>query len=172
VTKLTVNARAAGPRLGKGVQQVIRAAREGNWHEVDGEVVADGVALVEGEYELTTVAAGQAQGADEVGVAVLPGGGFVVLDLSLDAELRAEGWARDVIRSVQDARKGADLHVADRIELRLGVPEHHRAAAEAHRDTIARETLAVALELDEIPEADLTAGAPALVSLTKVEAGA
>jgi len=173
VTKLTVNARAAGPRLGKGVQQVIRAAREGDWQEVDGEVVAGGVALVEGEYELSTVAAGRsdggADGAGEVGVAVLPGGGFVVLDLALDAELRAEGWARDVIRAVQDARKNADLHVADRIELRLGVPEHHRVAAETHRDTIARETLAVALEMDEISEADLTAGAPALVSLTKVE---
>ena len=31
--RLTVNARAAGPRLGKQVQQVIQAARAGDWSE-------------------------------------------------------------------------------------------------------------------------------------------
>ncbi|MDF2492198.1 MAG: isoleucine-tRNA ligase [Microbacterium sp.] len=34
--RLTVNARAAGPRLGKQVQQVIAAARGGDWSETDG----------------------------------------------------------------------------------------------------------------------------------------
>ena len=163
VTKLTVNARAAGPRLGKNVQAVIKAAREGDWHEVDGVVTAGGIELADGEYELSTVASGEGDG--EVAVAVLPGGGFIVLDLALDADLRAEGYARDVVRQVQDARKAADLHVADRIELRLGVPEHHLAAATAHRDFIAKETLAVALEIDEIADADLPESSAALVSL-------
>ena len=42
-------------------------------------------------------------------------GGFVILDTALDDDLLAEGYARDVIRSVQDARKAADLDIADRI---------------------------------------------------------
>ncbi|WP_108719600.1 isoleucine--tRNA ligase [Miniimonas sp. S16] len=171
VTRLTVNARAAGPRLGKQVQQVIRAAREGDWaQDADGTVTAGGVALVEGEYELVTQAAGTGEG--ELAVAVLPGGGFVVLDLALDAELRAEGYARDVVRQVQDARKAADLHVTDRIVLRLGVAEHHRAAAQAHRAFIAKETLAVALELDVVPEVDVPKGGVAVVELARAEADA
>ena len=88
-----------------------------------------------------------------------------MLDLALDADLRAEGYARDVVRQVQDARKAADLHVSDRIELRLGVTEHHLAAAQTHREFIAKETLAVALELDPIADADLPEGSAALVSL-------
>ncbi len=58
-------------------------------------------------------------------VAVLPGGGFVVLDTALTPELEAEGWARDLVRQIQDERKAAGLHVSDPIRLRLAVPEEH-----------------------------------------------
>jgi isoleucyl-tRNA synthetase len=51
-SRLSVNARAAGPRLGKTVQQAIKGARSGDWSEVDGTVTAGGIELVEGEYEL------------------------------------------------------------------------------------------------------------------------
>src|SRR5690606_10483986 len=40
VQTLTVNARAAGPRLGREVQTAIKAAKSGDWHEVDGVVTA------------------------------------------------------------------------------------------------------------------------------------
>jgi isoleucyl-tRNA synthetase len=151
--RLAVNARAAGPRLGRAVQGVIRAAKDGAWREdADGTVVVtvDGadVPLEPAEYELTTVVAtGGGDGeAGEVAAAVLPGGaGFVVLDLALDDELRAEGHARDAIRVVQDARKAAGLNVSDRIELALAVPADQVAAVEAHRAFVARETLATSL---------------------------
>ncbi|MBU1700257.1 MAG: isoleucine--tRNA ligase [Candidatus Eisenbacteria bacterium] len=42
---------------------------------------------------------------------------FVVFDLLLDPELIREGWAREVVRRVQDMRKTAGYHVADRITL-------------------------------------------------------
>src|SRR5690606_18310809 len=55
VTTLQVNARAAGPRLGKDVQKVIQAARAGGWEQTDdGGVLAAGIALQEGEYALVT----------------------------------------------------------------------------------------------------------------------
>jgi isoleucyl-tRNA synthetase len=150
--RLTVNARAAGPRLGRAVQGVIQAAKAGAWEETpDGVVVTvagEPVPLEAGEYELSTVVAGGGDG--EVAAAVLPGGaGFVVLDLALDDELRAEGVARDAIRAVQDARKAAGLNVSDRIDLTLGVPADQVAAVEAHRDFVARETLAVSLVVRE-----------------------
>ena len=50
--------------------------------------------------------------------------------------------ARDAVRVVQDARKAADLHVSDRIRLRLVVPGDWVAAMDEHRGLIARETLA------------------------------
>ena len=56
--KLTVNARAAGPRLGKDVQLAIKASKEGDWSvSRDGTVIAGGLPLVEGEYSIETVVA-------------------------------------------------------------------------------------------------------------------
>jgi len=148
-TQLSVNARAAGPRLGRGVQDAIRAAKAGDWsQDATGVVVvhtpAGDVPLVAGEYELATVAeAGAgAPGAVELAAAVLPSGGFVVLDLVLDDALRAEGYARDAVRVVQDARKAAGLQVSDRIRLTLEVPGAEVDAVRAHQEFIASETLA------------------------------
>src|SRR5690606_1383852 len=115
VQTLTVNARAAGPRLGKDVQQVIRAAKSGDWSEADGVVTAGGIALVEGEYELT-LGTGEAGSARDA-LGLLPGGGFVLLRTETTPELEAEGIARDAIRAVQEARKNAGLEVSDRIVL-------------------------------------------------------
>ncbi|WP_088281292.1 isoleucine--tRNA ligase [Kineosporia sp. A_224] len=145
--RLTVNARAAGPRLGKGVQDVIRASKTGDWTADDaGSVVCGGVPLVEGEYTLETVVADD-DGSAHRAVAVLPGGGFVVLDTEVDDELAAEGWARDVVREVQDARKAAGLHVSDAILLRLTVPADRQEWAARHLDLVTGETLAREVEL-------------------------
>ncbi len=81
--------------------------------------------------------------------AALPTGGFVILDTALDDDLLAEGYARDVIRSVQDARKAADLDIADRIALVLTVPAANVAKVEQFKDLIARETLATSFEVKE-----------------------
>jgi isoleucyl-tRNA synthetase len=155
-SNLAVNARAAGPRLGRGVQAVIRAAKAGDWStDAEGTVVVrtdDGdVPMQPAEYELTTaIDVSTADGeAPTLAAGVLPSGGFVVLDLALDEALLAEGYARDVVRAVQDARKAADLVVTDRIRLTLGVPAEHRAAVDAHRDFIARETLATEVVVED-----------------------
>ncbi len=142
--RLTVNARVAGPRLGKEVQAAIRAAKSGDWSmQPDGSVVAGGIALIEGEYALDTVVAdAQAGAAQQRVTAMLPGGGFVVLDTAVTPELAAEGIANDVIRAVQDARKKAELHISDRISLAVGGSQRVHDAIVAHRDRIAAEVLA------------------------------
>ncbi|WP_082499273.1 MULTISPECIES: isoleucine--tRNA ligase [unclassified Rathayibacter] len=138
-SRLSVNARAAGPRLGKGVQTVIKAAKAGDWSETDGVVTAGGVELVEGEYELTLEVGG---GSDDRAIALLPRGGFVLLDTATTPELEAEGLARDLIRAVQDARKGAGLDVSDRIVLEVVLDELSLTALEPYAVSIAEETLA------------------------------
>ncbi|TFB85663.1 isoleucine--tRNA ligase [Cryobacterium levicorallinum] len=117
-SKLVVNARAAGPRLGKQVQQVIKAARAGDWSETDGIVTAGGIALEPREFELTLEANNEA-GDGSTALALLPGGGFALLATSTTPELEAEGFARDLIRAVQDTRKSAGFQVSDRIRLDL-----------------------------------------------------
>ena len=149
VTTLQVNARAAGPRLGKDVQKVIQAARAGSWEQTEAGVVAGGIALQEGEYSLVTKV--EARFGDSIAAAVLPGGGFVVLDLALDDALLGDGYARDVVRQVQDARKAAGLHVADRIMLRLSVPRTWAQAVADRSAFIGEETLALEVAVDASP---------------------
>ncbi|MDE0458666.1 MAG: isoleucine--tRNA ligase [Chromatiales bacterium] len=70
------------------------------------------------------------------------GGYLVGLDTSLTEALEREGLARELVRTVQDARKQAGLDVADRIILRIdGTPEV-AAALDAHRHYVMEETLA------------------------------
>ena len=49
--KLTVNARAVGPRLGKAVQQIIAAAKAGDWEPVTDGVRVGGFQLTPGEFD-------------------------------------------------------------------------------------------------------------------------
>ncbi len=142
--RLSVNARAAGPRLGKQVQQAIQAAKAGDWRQDDAGVTAGGLALEPGEYELVLETAGRPDGE---ALAVLPAGGFVLLDTTTTPELEAEGLARDVIRAVQDTRKAAGLDVSDRIRLALVFSDATDAEAVSSAfeiADIAGETLAVA----------------------------
>ena len=151
---LQVNARAAGPRLGRDVQKAIKGSKSGDWSVGgDGSVVAGGIALVEGEYALTTVVA-DADPSDQRAVAMLPGGGFVILDCAVTPELAAEGLARDVVRAVQQARRDAGLEVSDRIALDLGGDESVRAAVETHAELIKAETLASTLETRDLSASD------------------
>ena len=67
---------------------------------------------------------------------------LVALETTITPELAEEGIARELVRSVQDARKQADLQISDRIALRIEGSEAVIAALEVYRDTIATETLA------------------------------
>jgi isoleucyl-tRNA synthetase len=108
-------------------------------------VTAGGLALEDGEYTLETVASG----GDESATGLLPGGGFVVLDTALTPELEAEGVARDLVRTVQQARRDAGLDVSDRIALVVSAPAAVADAARTHAGLIRRETLATSFEVRE-----------------------
>jgi isoleucyl-tRNA synthetase len=144
--RLTVNARAAGPRLGKDVQTAIKGSKSGDWSVSEsGEVTAGGLVLQEGEYALETVAGGD----DGTATGMLPGGGFVVLDTGLTPELEAEGVARDLVRAIQQARRDADLDVSDRILLDVSATAAVADAVRTHAELIRRETLATTLAVHE-----------------------
>ncbi|MCJ7827400.1 MAG: class I tRNA ligase family protein, partial [Demequinaceae bacterium] len=140
--ELTVNARVAGPRLGAAIQKVIAAGKAGEWEKTAKGLIVGGVALEPGEYALTQQVGGLEDAGDRFVCGMVSTGGYVVLDTELTPELEAEGFARDVIRLVQEERRNAGLNVSDRIRLTLTVPEDRLTAVEAHRDLISRETLA------------------------------
>ncbi|OAB88198.1 isoleucine--tRNA ligase [Janibacter melonis] len=155
--RLTVNARAAGPRLGREVQHAIKGSKTGDWSVAeDGTVTSGGLALVEGEYTLESVVADD--GSSSRATAMLPGGGFVVLDTEVTEELAAEGLARDVVRAVQDARKRAGLEVSDRISLTVTGSQRLWEATLAHQGLVVEETLAAqfgaAPQLEALPVGD------------------
>jgi isoleucyl-tRNA synthetase len=155
VRRLTVNSRAAGPRIGKSVQAVIQAAKSGDWSEVDGVVIAGGVELIAGEYEIDLVAnlADEAQQSSNTNhIGILPSGGFLLLDGTVTEELAAEGLARDVIRAVQQARKDADLDVSDRISLTISASADVLSSVSSHAELVKSETLTLELALVESGE--------------------
>ncbi|GJJ37652.1 isoleucine--tRNA ligase [Corynebacterium ulcerans] len=136
---VVVNAKVAGPRLGKDVQRVIKAVKSGNYERSGDVVVADGIELKADEFTERLVAADPESTAqiDEVD-------GLVVLDMTVDEALEAEGWAADVIRGLQDARKASNFEVSDRITVELFVPEEKKEWADRHSALIAGEVLATA----------------------------
>lgn len=144
----------------KLTSKLFKAAREGDWSiNPDGSAtmhLADGdVQLAENQFKVTIGVE-----AEEGTVAtVLDSGSFVALDTELDAELISEGYARDVVRAVQDARKAAGLEVSDRIELTLTVPEEGADAVNTHLEFIKHETLAV--------RATVEVGGSEIVAVTK-----
>jgi isoleucyl-tRNA synthetase len=140
--QLVVNARAAGPRLGKDVQRVIQAAKAGDWKADSDGVVVAGIRLEPAEYELSHHSAD-----DTLAVAFLESDGFVVLDTELTPELEAEGMARDFIRDVQEQRKAHGLNVTDRIRLSASLYASAKDAVQNFLELVRIETLAVDIEL-------------------------
>lgn len=143
--ELTVNARVAGPRLGKDVQAAIKAVKAGEGVvNADGTLTAGPAVLLPEEFSSRLVAA------DPEFTAALPdGAGLVVLDGNVTPELEAEGWAKDRIRELQELRKTTGLEVSDRISVTMAVPADKLAWAQAHRDLIAHEILATSFEFGE-----------------------
>ncbi|GAB4450007.1 MAG: isoleucine--tRNA ligase [Chloroflexi bacterium OHK40] len=90
------------------------------------------------------------------GYAVAESDGMIVaLNTTVTPELRLEGAARDLVRSVQDARKSAGLAIADRIMLFLSAPgdgELLEQTLTAWGDYLRGETLATSLTVGPAPE--------------------
>ena len=76
------------------------------------------------------------------------GGYLTALDTRLDVKLIKEGLAREIVRSVQEARKKSGLDVSDRIILGVSGSEIVEAALKEHQDFLMTETLSVQWQLN------------------------
>jgi len=161
------NYRTLGPIFGKAMPLAADAiaaldpARVAAAVRGDGKVAASiGISVDGHEHTLTADDVILTMRAPEGYSVEREGAHAVALDLAIDGELREEGYAREIVHAVQNARKAAGLQVEDRIELALRGDGLLLRAAETHRDYIAGETLALELLLGA--DADGDAGAAAM----------
>jgi len=77
----------------------------------------------------------------------------VLLSLEIDEKLKKEGWLREFLHFVQNARKKAGLEVTDRIILGLSLPEEKRKIVEENDSFIKTEVLADEIKFEELKEA-------------------
>jgi isoleucyl-tRNA synthetase len=130
-----------GPRLGPKLREVKAALESGNVEQLpDGRLRAAGVELGPDDVvrgERLAMSGWTIAEEDDVSVA---------LDIEIDDELRLEGGALDVIRTIQRMRKEVGLEITDRIVIRYDGGDGLGEIFAAHGDRIANETLAVRLE--------------------------
>ena len=70
----------------------------------------------------------------------------VGLDTKISDDLKREGYARDLVRGIQNSRKESGLEITDRIKLSVSGDEELKAAFEQFKDFVAGETLSVSAE--------------------------
>jgi isoleucyl-tRNA synthetase len=103
------------------------------------------------------------------------GGWSVAIDLTIDEELREEGFARELVNKIQFMRKNAGFEITDRIESAVETTDSLWRAIERHHDFICRETLTDRLVRESIPgearEEWNINGEPAVLSLRRVTSG-
>jgi isoleucyl-tRNA synthetase len=145
------NFKMLGPRLGPKVKGVAASLATVEAHEFVARIEADGSAGLDVDGETIMVEAAdldiRVQGRE--GFSLAQDGPYgVALDLKLDADLIAEGIAREVVREIQELRKNSGLAVEDRIMLWLDTSDDTvREGLEEHRDLIAAEVLATQFHL-------------------------
>lgn len=153
--RLQLNFSVIGKRIPNKVKLIVDLLKKQKWSNR-----ANNQILIEGESESCLIHPGEyeiklAPHSDCTSL-IDNGRGVVQLDLSLDEDLVLEGYARDVIRSIQETRKQADLHVSDRIRVTINTNNDQiTEAINKWRDYIKEQTLAVCLDVDGSVSGDL-----------------
>ncbi|MDQ2673134.1 MAG: class I tRNA ligase family protein, partial [Chloroflexota bacterium] len=125
-----------GPRHGKAVGTVMAGARTGAWQvNEDGTATVGGVTLQPDEFELTARARPGHEVAED-------GDLLVALDTTLDEELEAAGFAREVAHRLQALRREAGFEISDRILFAIGLSEAAEARLQPHMPWLLEELLA------------------------------
>jgi isoleucyl-tRNA synthetase len=161
--EVKANYRTLGPRFGRempAAAQAIGALHPAHVAAAVREGRELGIAINGRDHTLT---------AEDLLLSLRPPEGYTVeregahavaLELALDEDLLREGRARELVHAVQNARKNAGLQVEDRIALRLQGDPLLLEAAQAHRDYLMGETLALELAGEGgIADGAATAGA-------------
>jgi isoleucyl-tRNA synthetase len=142
------NFKSLGAKYGKAVQDVAKLI-----------ATADPTALVKGLRARGTATLGAFEiELDDLVVTEVPKSGWMVashdgesvaLDLALTPELIAAGNIREVIRLIQERRKGDGFDISDRIHVRWNAPAELQETIRSAAKHISDEVLAISFEYDE-----------------------
>jgi isoleucyl-tRNA synthetase len=175
--RATPNFRVLGKRFGARTPQAAEAIRSLPSAAL-AEFLRGGALRIELEGESHTVSSEEVDVREEArgNMVVEAGGAFTVaLDPAIDEALRLEGLARETVNRIQRMRREAGLAVSDRIRLFVSGDGVVRQMVAHHGDVIARETLALSIDVGEhedsraftaAQEVDLD-GVPAWIALER-----
>ncbi len=137
-----------GPAFGDDAGRVMQAFNEARIDDpsidaLEGSVEATLGEPVELTDEMVTFRRETPDGVTGTEFSALDGGGVVYVDTALTEDIESEGYAREVIRRVQEMRKDLDLEIEARIAVDLDVSDDRVAdLVRAHEDLIMEEVRA------------------------------
>ena len=74
----------------------------------------------------------------------------VALDITVTDELRREGMARELVNRIQNVRKSKNFDITDKVIVTINPDDRINDAIESYGDYIARQVLAVAINVDPV----------------------
>lgn len=142
------NPRVLGPKYGKDVQEIIRAAKNGQFKKLpNGNIRVLHYDLLPEEIEIGYHGKEGFDVESEQGI-------VIAIDTTITEKLKMEGIARDIVRLIQGMRKDADYNVNNRIRVRIEGTDIIKKVIEQFGEYIQKETLADSL-CDSIHECDI-----------------
>ena len=137
-----------GPAFGDDAGRVMNAFNEARLEDPSLEALEDAVEDALGDpvdlsEEMVTFRRETPEGVTGTEFTALDGGGVVYVDTTLTEDIESEGYAREVIRRVQEMRKDLDLDIEARIAVDLDIPDDRvDDLVRAHEDLIKEEVRA------------------------------
>ena len=159
VKRIKPDFKKLGPKFGKNMKAAAQALTSLEQSQI-AQFEKDGkIALtLNGEEAVVELADVEVISEDIPGWLVVNDGNITVaLDITITDDLRKEGIARELVNRIQNVRKSKDFNITDRIVVKITPDEHVNDAVAQFKDYIAKQVLAVAIELAPVEGADVIA---------------
>lgn len=159
VKRIKPDFKKLGPKFGKNMKAAAQALTSLEQSQI-AQFEKDGkIALtLNGEETVVELADVEVISEDIPGWLVANDGNITVaLDITITDDLRKEGIARELVNRIQNVRKSKDFNITDRIVVKITPDEHVNDAVDQFKDYIAKQVLAVAIELAPVEGTDVIA---------------
>lgn len=159
VKRIKPDFKKLGPKFGKNMKAAAQALTSLEQSQIaqfekDGKITL----TLNGEEAVVELADVEVISEDIPGWLVANDGNITVaLDITITDNLRKEGIARELVNRIQNVRKSKDFNITDRIVVKIAPDEHVNDAVAQFKDYIAKQVLAVAIELAPVEGADVIA---------------
>ncbi|MDR3193782.1 MAG: isoleucine--tRNA ligase [Tannerella sp.] len=158
VKRIKPDFKKLGPRYGKIMKPLSAAIQSMSRQEIaafekDGSFSFD----IDGQQAVIALSDVEIISEDIPGWLVANEGAWTIaLDITVTDELSKEGLARELVNRIQNLRKSSGFEITDKIRVLICSVKEMEAALETHREYIANQVLAVAIEVTEDEPADGT----------------